>query len=299
MDDPAVQDPAVQDPAADHDAAEPPQVVVGTDGTATASRAVAWAATEARVRGLPLRIVHAGPYASGDQAAGRRRAAAILARAFTVARRREPAVEAHTLLSDQAPVAALVHASRHAELLVVGLLGGHPGDLLVGSIAPALTARAHSPVTVVRSDHDLSGRRRPVVVGVEDVAADAAALAVAFADAARHATPLVAVHAHHRPPGSPGAMAEELAHWRARWPGVPVEVREVHGGADEQLLHACRGARLLVLGSSGRGLAARAVLGSTSRTLVRLAPCPVTVVRRDLDLAAGGSPARGAGALRS
>ncbi|MBW0115095.1 universal stress protein [Pseudonocardia abyssalis] len=290
----------------DEDIAASPEVVVGTDGTATASRAVAWAATEARVRRLPLRIVHAGPYATEDYAPGRRRAAAILARAYTIAHRREPGVEAHTVLSDEAPVAALVRASRDAELLVVGLLSGHPGDLLVGSIAPALTARAHCPVTVVHSDHNLSGNRRTVVVGVEDVAADTPALTVAFADAARHASPVSVVHAWRRACDIPGTAApqtvllHELGPWRARWPDVPVEVRIVHGGADEPLLAAAHGARLMVVGTAGHNLAARAALGSTSRTLVRLGACPVTVVRRDLDLtAAGAPPARDAGAVRS
>ncbi|MHA6783110.1 universal stress protein [Pseudonocardia saturnea] len=290
----------------ENDIAVAPEVVVGTDGTATASRAVAWAATEARLRGRPLRIVHAGPYATGDYAPGRRRAAAILAGAYTVAHRCEPGVEAHTELSDDAPVAALVHASRHADLLVVGLLGGHPGDLLVGSIAPALTARAHCPVTVVRSDHNLSGNRRTVVVGVEDVTADTPALTVAFAEAARHAVLLVVVRTWHGVSDTPGTTApqavllHELGPWRTRWPDVPVEVRVVHGGAADPLLAASHEARLIVVGTAGRNLAARAALGSTSRTLVRLGACPVTVVRRDLGLtAAGAPPARDAGAVRS
>lgn len=272
------------------DGAAPP-VVVGTDGTPTALHAVAWAASEAVLRGRPLRIVHAGPYdVTRELSPGRRRASAVLARAFTVARRHEPRVEAHTQLSGESPVTALVHASVDAELLVVGLLSGHPGDRLIPSIAPALTARAHCPVTVVHSDHDLSGAGRPVVVGVEDVDADAAALTVAFADAARHGARLVVVHAQHRAPAAGETLP--LDPWRAARPDVPVEVRLVHGGAEEHLLRAARGARSLVLGSAGHNLAARAALGSTSRVLVRLAPCPVTVVRRDLDVTATGAPAR-------
>ena len=60
-----------------------PEVVVGTDGSATALRAVAWAATEARLRGRELRIVALPPYADSD--AGRRHARAILGRALTAA----------------------------------------------------------------------------------------------------------------------------------------------------------------------------------------------------------------------
>lgn len=273
----------------DDDPSTPTEVVVGTDGTPTAAHAVAWAATEARVRGRSLRIVHAGPYAAEDHSPGRRRAAAILSRAHTVARRREPGLRVRTELSREAPVAALVHASRGADLLVVGLLGGHPGDLLVTSIAPPLTSRAHCPVTVVRSDDRLAGDGRPVVVGVEDVDDDAGALTVAFADAERHASPLVVVHAGHRSPGAPEPRLGGLERWRADRPRVPVEVRVPHGAAGEHLLRAAHGSRLLVLGTSGRNLAARAARGSVSRMLVRLAPCPVTIVRRDLDLPVPGT----------
>jgi len=40
-----------------------------------------------------------------------------------------------------------------------------------------------------------------------------------------------------------------------------------------------------VAGSPGRGALARAVLGSTSRSLVRLSPCPVMVVPRSAAVA--------------
>jgi nucleotide-binding universal stress UspA family protein len=49
-------------------------VVVGADGTETALRAVVWAATEARLRDRPLRIVHAAPYVTSTDKAARRRA---------------------------------------------------------------------------------------------------------------------------------------------------------------------------------------------------------------------------------
>ena len=42
-------------------------------------------------------------------------------------------------------------------------------------------------------------------------------------------------------------------------------------------------ARLLVVGSHGRGGFAGMLLGSTSRALLRLAPCPLMVVRGKRD----------------
>jgi len=216
----------------DNDIAAPPEVV-GTNGTPTALRAVAWAAT------------------------------AILARAYTVAHRSEPGLETHTELSDAAPVAALAAP--------------------VAALAAPVAALAALVAALVAAS-----RRAELLV----VTADAAALTVAFADAERHASPLLVVHAQHRPPDTHEPLLDELGAWLARWPDVPTEVRVLHGGAGEQVLHASRGARSLVLGTSGHNLAARAALGSTSRTLVRLAPCPVTVVRRNLDPAVAGTPAR-------
>jgi len=227
----------------DNDIAAPPEVVVGTNGTPTALRAVAWAAT------------------------------AILARAYTVAHRSEPGLETHTELSDAAPVAAL--AAPVAALAA-------PVAALAALVAALVAASRRAELLVVTAD----------AAALTVAFADAAALTVAFADAERHASPLLVVHAQHRPPDTHEPLLDELGAWLARWPDVPTEVRVLHGGAGEQVLHASRGARSLVLGTSGHNLAARAALGSTSRTLVRLAPCPVTVVRRNLDPAVAGTPAR-------
>jgi nucleotide-binding universal stress UspA family protein len=261
-------------------------VVVGTDGSDTALHAVEWAVVEAGRRGRQLRIVHAAPYATDEP--GRRRAASLLARAFTVAHRRDPAVDAHTELIIDAPVAGLVGASANAGLLVIGMIGEKSGDVLLGSVAPAVTGGAHCPVTVVRRAHHAAAPDLPVVVGVESIPADAAALRVAFADAELHGSPLVVLHA--LPSSDRGETAAvdlaALAPWSSRHPDVPVEVRHVHGSPAEQLLHAAHGARMVVVANRGRGAAARALAGSVSRGLLRYSACPVTVVQRDTVLAA-------------
>ena len=74
-----------------------------------------------------------------------------------------------------------------------------------------------------------------------------------------------------------------LAPWRSRHPGVSVEVRVVPGTPSGPLLEAAAPARLLVVGTAAGGPAARLVLGSTSRAVVRSSPCPVMVVPRMLD----------------
>ncbi len=269
-----------------------PEVVVGADGTETALRAVVWAATEARLRDRPLRIVHAAPYVTSTDQVARRRAAPVLGRAYTVARQYEPHVPAHTEQLDQQPVQALVDASKNADLLVVGMAGERFGEVVIGSVALAVSASAYCPVAVVRGPHHSPVTGQPVLLGFQDVAIDAPAVTVAFDDAQRHGTQLIIVHAQRdsireRVTGRAAqtaaerALAEQLASWHLRYPAVPVDLRLVHGGAAEELLRAADTARLVVVGTHGYSAPARAILGATSRTLVRHSPCPVIVVHRD------------------
>lgn len=262
-------------------------VVVGVDGTPTGLHAVAWAAAEARLRGTSLRIVHAAPYATGPLVHERPRA--ILARAFTVARRHEPRLRVTTALSEQDVVTALADASRTADLLVVGRLSGHPGDALVPSCAPAVAEASHCPVTVLRTGPGTPhAGERPVVVGVGQAERDAPVLEVAFADAQRHGCPLVVLHADGAGGGGAPATGQALEPWRQRHPDVPVEVRTGDGRAAAELLHLSVGARMVVVGTRGRR-ASTAVRGSTSRTLLHHADCPVTVVHLTAPRPAGAA----------
>ncbi|WP_147201270.1 universal stress protein [Pseudonocardia asaccharolytica] len=249
-----------------------PGVIVGVDGTDTALRAVRWAVTEARSRRLPLTVVHAAPYATDP--AGRRRAASILARGYTVALRQAPDVKMRTERLDGQPLRALLDAADRAALMVVGMVGGdHVHDALIGSLALDLAGRASCPVVVVRGDPPPAGG--PVLVGVLDAATDAAALTAAFADARIHRTRLIALHS-----GTMAAdrLADELAPWRDRFPTVEVDLRVTDERPIEALLEEAAQARLVVVGANTRSAPMRVLLGSTSRALVRWSPCPVAVV---------------------
>lgn len=279
------------------DEQRPAPVVVGVDGSETALRAVGWATREARRRGAPLRIVHAAPYAEGS-ASGDRHAGSILTLAHTVATQTLPDLPAVTERLPGPMPQALVDAGRGAQLLVVGMSGGSRyDDVLLHSAALDVCAAAVCPVAVVRGRGDVPARG-PVVLGVEDVKADAKAVTVAFADAERHATRLVVVHTVHDGGSTrgfhPGKHTDDtlrtdiinrLGSWRSRHPDVPVELQVVSGAAAGPLLEFSVTARLLVLGTHARGAAARAIPGSTSRTILRCSSCPVVVVTRDAVLA--------------
>lgn len=62
---------------------------------------------------------------------------------------------------------------------------------------------------------------------------------------------------------------------------VPIGRKLVYAAPAAALLKMSHAAEMIVMGSSGRGLLARGVLGSVSSTVVRHANCPVAVVRDD------------------
>lgn len=262
------------------------EVVVGADGSAPALRAVAWAATEARLRGRALRIVHAAPYADTEPA--RRHALGILGRALTVARQQQRGVTATTELLSKHPAKALVETARGADLLVVGMVDEWAGDELVGSVATSVAAKAACPVTVVRGHQQSHTASLPVVLALADPAANRAAVEFAFADADRQSGTLVVLHVAHGAHGASdvtAALETGLQPWHDRYTAVPVEIRIEHGPVIEALLGGATRARMVVVGSHGRGAIASTVLGSASRALVKLSACPVTIVPRSLTAA--------------
>jgi nucleotide-binding universal stress UspA family protein len=71
-------------------------------------------------------------------------------------------------------------------------------------------------------------------------------------------------------------------------PGVLVRPVVTEGDAAGALLHAARGADLLVVGSRGHGGFASALLGSVSMHCVLHAHCPVLVFRDEQEATGGG-----------
>ena len=156
-------------------------------------------------------------------------------------------------------------------------------DIRLHSTALSLCTAAKCPVAVVRGVAGVVPDDGPVVLGVESVDADAVAVTVAFADAQRHGTGLIVVHAvrgtgllrdHligydvHSRRGRPGLLLGghrgSRPPGRSRHPEVPVEIRVVDLPAPGHLLQAAVSARLVVVGTRGRNLATRVVLGSVS-----------------------------------
>ncbi|AKE88831.1 universal stress protein [Rhodococcus aetherivorans] len=281
-------------------------IVVGVDGSAPARAALRWAAGEAVSTGVPLLLVssaNAGgigassPFVDELRFTARRN----LASAAETVEREHPELSVRTEQSSLVAAQALLGYSGRARMLVLGRRGlGEFTGGLVGSVTSAVVAHAHCPVAVIPGpDESGRGADGPVVVGVDGSPASLHALDVAFEAADRYKAPLVAVHAWSDRDlvdvvaGTPGAtwedvdqqesvvLAESLAGRTQDYPNVDVERVVVRDRPVRHLLERAENARLLVVGSRGRGGFEGMLLGSTSRALLHTTPCPLLVVRRD------------------
>ncbi|BCM64776.1 MULTISPECIES: universal stress protein [Streptomyces] len=283
-------------------------LVVGVDGSEPSLRAVDWAADEAALRGLPLRLVHAslweryeGPWLAEDigKPAEQVMAADIVDAAAHRAHSRQADVKVTTDVLPEEPEYALVRESRTAWAVVLGSRGRSSlTEALLGSVSVTVAGHAHSPVIVLRGSHDnrvRSGARR-IVLGVGEEPADAAAVRFAVEEARHRGVPLEAVRAWRCPahetadrPRSAGEPAR--SHERRAAEGlesalrdVPADIevhrRTVEGHARRVLLDAAAGADLLVVGARRREGHFGLQLGRVAHAVLQHAGCPVAVVPR-------------------
>lgn len=263
-------------------------IVVGVDGSASSLDATRWAAHRATAAGAPLLLVHGflwpmmnvplGPAPGAPAHAGlRQQAEQLLAEATTHAREEAADVPVSTDLPGATAAAALVAASEHADLVVLGSrgLGGFTG-LLVGSTGVQVAAHARCPVVVVRRPPVPDG---PVVVGVDGSPLSLQALAFAATEADLAGAPLHVIHVTGSPQQEPQVLDSAVAAVGAEHPGLAVHTQVTAGSPAAVLVDASQSARLVVVGSRGRGGFTGLLLGSTSHALLHHAHCPVAVVR--------------------
>ena len=144
------------------------RLVVGVDGSKTASSAVRWAAKEAALRGAKLDLVTAWEVSAPSVGFGlglaeisdemlkglEQNAEEIVATAAGVARDASPDIEIETRTVEGQPAEVLVEAARDADLLVVGSRGmGGFRELLLGSVGQQCAHHATCPVVIVRHAH--------------------------------------------------------------------------------------------------------------------------------------------------
>jgi nucleotide-binding universal stress UspA family protein len=215
-------------------------ITVGLDGSQESRAAAEWAAREAELRGLPLKIVHVWepvpePMAQTPLLGAETQqhwTERIPREAADGIRLRHPGVEVRTEQLSGHPGDALAEAAKSAELLVLGSRGlGGIGGFMVGSVGLSTVAHADSPVVLVRAleaaadEHELDPAGvpsaatpfRPVALGLDVEHPDEALIQFAFDAAERRATSLRVVHGWYPPPyyayGTPvnPALHEALA----------------------------------------------------------------------------------------
>ena len=286
-----------------HDTIPTDLIVVGVDGSALARPALEWAAREAEGRKAGLLLVMAQEVAQpAPHELGWSYGLEELVQqgeAQAAVRVAHPDLEVTSQAVWGSPSAALIEASRHAQLVVTGSRGaGGWEGLLLGSVSGAVAAHAHCPVVVVPDRAAGAPADGPVVLGVDDSAEGHRAAAFAFGEADGRGVPLVAVRAWTMEfeggvvPTEQGSSAHDemtrrhtelvehvLHQGREQHPEVVVEARIRRGSSVKALAEESRSASMVVVGSRGRGGFAGMLLGSTSRQVLQASHAPVAVVR--------------------
>ncbi|GLW09474.1 stress-inducible protein [Microtetraspora sp. NBRC 13810] len=259
-------------------------VVAGYDGSAAGEAALRWAVQDARLRYAPLVICHAWqwPFAMPPSDisvmdAAQRLAAQVLRRGMWIARSLAPRLEIRTRLELGSAAGALLVETSSDELVVVGTHGPVAFGRLGGATTAAqVAAHAHCPVVVVGP---AAAPPLRVIVGTDGSAADGQAIGCAFEEAALRRCALYAVRASVDMGGEtrPAALRLQraVAPWCVKYPDVQVVTALDSRPPHEAMLSVAGDSDLIVLGEP-----APSGLGTTARTVLLHATCPVEVVHR-------------------
>ncbi|MEU4099325.1 universal stress protein [Streptomyces tanashiensis] len=279
------------------------QVTAGLDGSDEGLAAARWAATQAVLREVPLRLVYVEEWPNTP--------AAPLAFSHTLderteklmqdeterARKEHPDLEVVTEHARGRAAEELTAAANEADLTVLGSrgLGGVHG-FLVGSVSLAVVGAARQPVVLVRAKDERARPEGGIVVGVDIYHPCEALLAFSFNEAARTGMPLRFLHSWTLPasygyaaimdPGLGGELGDQLlgglddlvAPWRKRYAGVEVEAKPVVGSPAYRLVEASQTAQLVIVGRRSRRMPLGPHLGHVAHAVIHHSPAPVAVV---------------------
>jgi nucleotide-binding universal stress UspA family protein len=278
------------------------RIVVGTDGSEHATRAMRWARDEARVHDAELEVVlawglldqhHADRSDRFDGDYGPDAAQATLDAWVAETYGDGAGIQVTTRVECDLPARALLEAGQAADLVVVGARGsGGFEGLLLGSVSERVAQLAEGPVAVIRNAAPVQGGR--VVVGIDGSARSRTAMRWAAAEARARGAELDVVHAWRLPmmTASPflavyptRSALEQVARTvldtalaDPALADLTVQGHLVYGSAARALLERSADAGLLVAGTRGLGRVAGTLLGSVTRQLLHHATCPVVVL---------------------
>jgi nucleotide-binding universal stress UspA family protein len=292
----------------------PRTVTVGLDGSSESRAAADWAAREAKLRGLPLKLVNVwepvpepiaqapllGPETHQHWSERIPREAAEELRAA------HPEVDVLIEQVTGRPAEVLTDAAKDAEPLVLGSRGlSGVGGFIVGSVGLAVVAHAERPVVLVRAEGDTPGTdagvppSRPVVLGLDTRAPDDTLIGFAFEAALLRGTSLRVVHGWDAPPyivhgmapdfelnaqiaaEQGAALTEALGPWKRKFPDLQIVEDSLSGKAADHLVDASSEASLVVVGRRIRRAALGAHIGPVTHAVLHHATAPVAVVPHD------------------
>ncbi|TCO51314.1 hypothetical protein EV646_101297 [Kribbella antiqua] len=259
-------------------------VVVLVDPRGSDGDALEWAAAEAAARASELRIVYAFRWPRLLDPLGnptvdlhvREAAEAVVTAAIDRARRIAPSLRIATTVYPGRQVAALLSEASAGALVVLS----HNTKSLERTLARRLVRRTTASLAVIglSTAGSVGPNRGRVVVGVDDNGGPSAALGFAFRAAQRRGIGLTVVHATASI--GRGEVDEVVRIWRMAYPEVDVRLELARGPVDGVVLAESVAAALTVLGPDRHGVLHRAVRGSASYNVLRLARGPVVVVGR-------------------
>ncbi|EGX54802.1 hypothetical protein SZN_36072 [Streptomyces zinciresistens K42] len=208
-------------------------VTTGLDGSRESRAAAEWAAREAGLLGLPLKLVHVREPVPAPMAQAPLLGAEtsqhwterVPREAAEGIRARHPGLDVSSVQLSGRPADALAEEARDAELLVLGSRGlSGIGGFLVGSVGLSVVARTERPVVLVRAGREAADEHEkdpagipsaataylPVVLGLDVESPDGELIAFAFAAAARRGTGLRVVHGWNVPPSYAYGLSADL-----------------------------------------------------------------------------------------
>ncbi|MBM7051681.1 universal stress protein [Rothia sp. ZJ1223] len=292
------------------------EIIVGLDGSEQSYGGLLWAAHEAKLRQVPLRIVTAyslpvftgsgfdSGYTVVDEEVLEEGVAQILDEAQKRLGALADEVELRTSVQTGDASVILLELSKRAELMVVGSRshGSFLGRLL-GTVSTSLPAHSHCPTVAVPQSYAekiadnpaVLNEKQPVVVGSDGSDQARIAMLKAAEEAERRGVKLVLVNALAPYTGALNwvpaavdfeavyreiaALQRKAAEWiRSYFPSLEIEFKLIDGSPAQVLVEEGKNASLMVVGTRGRGGLAGMVLGSTSQGVLHHAHTPLMVV---------------------
>jgi nucleotide-binding universal stress UspA family protein len=272
-------------------------IAVATNDSPQSQAAVQWAAGRAAKAGLPLTSLYVVddrwvaepiPWTGELLEEGER----LLEKAAARVRGTLP-LEVTTKVLEGGISGSLRKYSKQVSMLVVGSGAPHLGGSLTDR-ALQIAAAAKCPVTVIGAVDTDDGQG--VVVGVDGSEEATQAVAFAAAEADREGQELTVVYAIWEPDKwvdsavltgtlsqrieeeERTVLAETVSGLSEDYPDLAVHtVLDTEREPAAALIKAATGARLLVVGSRGRGGFKRLLLGSTAHGVLTHLPCPTVI----------------------